>query len=139
MLLKILKPSDKAKAVDYITRLADTKQYTVEVKVKREKRSVSQNRLYFLWLTCLMEETGSSKEDLHEFFKQHVLESEEKYLFNDKYSVTICRSTTSLDTKEMHYYLERIRQFAHVELGIGLPNPDDLGWEDFYIRYKNFI
>lgn len=138
MLLKILHPRDKAKVIDYITKLADTKKYLIDVKVKREKRSVEQNRLYWLWLTCIQEETGNDKEDLHEFFKQHILGKEEKAIMDGKYSVTVVRSSTSLDTLEMTRYLDRVQQFAHHE-GIILPKPEDLGWEDFYNRYKDFI
>ena len=138
MLLKILIPSDKTKVIDYINRLPETKQYVVEVKLKRNRRSVDQNSLYWCWLSCIMDETGEHKDDLHEYFKQHFLGVDERFVFN-KYQVVVTKSTTKLDTKQMTDYLERIQQFASAELGIILPNPEDLYWEEFYNKYKDFI
>jgi hypothetical protein len=138
MLLKILQHSDKQKVIDYVTRLPDGKQYTVEIKRKREKRTIDQNRLYWLWLSCIMDETGEHKDALHEFFKSYFLGVTENFVF-DKYQVVIPNSTTKLNTKEMTDYLERVQQFANVELGIVLPNPEDLYWEEFYNHYENFI
>ncbi|MDR1348292.1 MAG: hypothetical protein LBJ63_07725 [Prevotellaceae bacterium] len=56
-----------------------------------------------------------------------------------KYDVKIAKSTAKLDTREMKYYLDRVQQFADTELGIILPDPEDLQWEEFYNYYKNYI
>jgi hypothetical protein len=138
MLLKILQHSDKQKVMDYVNRLPGGKKYTVEVKIKREQRSVNQNRLYFLWLSCLMDETGEHKDTLHEYFKQHFLGVDERFVFN-KYQIIVPKSTTGLDTKQMTDYLERIQQFANTELGVVLPNPEDRYWEEFVEHYENHI
>jgi hypothetical protein len=142
MTLKILKHSDWQKVADYIIKIRDNgKKYIVEIKVKRERRTIDQNSLYWLWLTCIMSETGQYKDDLHEFFKQKYLGVEQHtvYLNSVKYAVEIAKSTTKLDTREMKYYLDRVQQFANAELGIVLPNPEDLHWEEFYNYYKNYI
>jgi len=138
MILKILKFRDKQAVIDYIERLPDDKQYIVDIKVKRKRRTIDQNRLYWLWLSCIMDETGQHKDELHEFFKQHFLGVTETWCFN-KYQVFVPSSTTKLDTLEMTHYLERIQQFALTDLGIVLPNPQDKFWEEFYSRYKNYI
>ena len=137
MLLKIIHPSDKIKVVEYVNKLPDGKKYSVEIKLKREKRSVDQNSLMWLWLSCIYDETGNDKDTLHEYFKEKFLGSENRIAFNQ--SVTVRNSTTKLDTKQFTDYLERIQQFANVELGIILPNPDDLAWPDFYEFYKKHI
>lgn len=67
MLLRIRTPKDKDKVKAYVDDLKADKKYIVEVKVERERRSVSQNALYWLWLTCLMDETGEHKDNLHDF------------------------------------------------------------------------
>ncbi|MDR2888169.1 MAG: recombination protein NinB [Bacteroidales bacterium] len=141
MLLKILIPSDKAKIIDYITKLADSKKYLVEIKVKREKRTIDQNALYWLWLSCIMSETGNDRDTLHEFFKSRFLEADNVTvrMLDVLYNVAIPRSTAKLDTKEMTGYLNRIQQFANTDLGIALPTLEDLYWEEFYHQYKNFI
>jgi hypothetical protein len=138
MILKILKSGDKSKVVDYVNRLSDAKQYVVEIKVKREIRTIPQNRLYWLWLTCLMDETGEHKENLHEYFKQYYLGTTEHVVF-DKYRIHVPPSTTKLDTLQFTNYLNRIEQFAASELGIVLPRPEDAVWAEFYEKYKDFI
>jgi hypothetical protein len=138
MIIKILKGGDKRKAVDYVNKLPDNKQYIVEIKVKREKRSIPQNRLYWLWLTCLMDETGEHKDNLHEYFKQYYLGTNERIIF-DRYRIFVSISTTSLDTLQFTNYLNRIEQFAAAELGIILPHPEDEVWAEFYEKYSEFI
>jgi hypothetical protein len=138
MILKILKNGDKNKVVEYVNRLPETKQYIIEIKVKREIRTIPQNRLYWLWLTCLMDETGEHKDNLHEYFKQYYLGTEEYFVF-DKYRIFVPTSTTTLDTLQFTNYLNRIEQFAATELGIVLPRPEDRVWAEFYEKYKDFI
>lgn len=138
MLLRINQSSDKRKVIDYVERLPEGMPYTVEIKLKRKQRSTDQNRLYWMWLNCIMAETGEHKDRLHEFFKHHFLGMEEHRAF-DRYSVPVLRSTASLDTKQMADYLERIRQFAAAELGIVLPDPEDLQWAEFEAQYERYI
>lgn len=138
MLFKILQPTDKRKVIDYVENLPEGKQYTAEIKVKRKQRSTDQNRLYWLWLTCIMAETGEHKGRLHEFFKQYFLGMDEHWAFN-RYQVMVPRSTATLDTKQMTDYLERVQQFAATELGILLPNPEDLQWAEFEAYYSQYI
>lgn len=136
MLLKILKPHDKETVKQYIDKLPD-KKFSVEIKQKREIRSISQNALYWLWLTCIMAETGNDKDYLHIFFGKKYLPQERRIVFNHPVDITV--STTSLDTAQFTHYLERIQQFANAELGIILPNPEDLHFKEFYETYKDFI
>jgi len=136
MKLKILKPSDKEKVKEYIDKLPD-KKFTVEIKQKREIRSLSQNALYWLWLTCIMAETGNDKDFLHEYFGKKYLPKESRIICREKVEITV--STTGLDTLQFTHYLNRVQQFANVEFGIILPNPNDLHFKEFYETYKDFI
>ena len=136
MILKILKPPDKEKVKQYIDKLPD-KKFTVEIKQKREIRTVSQNALYWLWLTCIMAETGNEKDYLHIFFGKKYLPKESRVLYGEIVEITV--STTKLDTAQFTNYLDRIQQFASSELGIILPRPEDLHFQDFYNTYKDFI
>lgn len=138
MLFRIIQPADKRKVIDYVEKLPEGKQYTVKIKLKRKQRSTDQNRLYWMWLKCIMDETGEHKDRLHEFFKQYFLGADEQWAFG-KYQVFVPRSTTELDTKQMSDYLERVQQFAATELGIVLPNPEDLQWAEFEAQYSLYI
>jgi hypothetical protein len=131
----------RAVAIDALTRLPldEKHRYLCVVKRRLDGRSVSQNRLYWLWLACIADETGNDKDALHEFFKQKYLSGRETTLRVINETVVTRLSTTDLDLKEMTLYLDCISQFALAELGISLPQPRDFGWEEFYERYKNFI
>lgn len=141
MLFRIERASDKRKVTDYVERLPEGKRYTVEIKLRRQPRSVSQNRLYWMWVTCIVDETTGDKSlipALHKYLRQCFLGVTE-YDILDGRQVTITRSTKELNTKEMSDYLERIQQFAASELGIVLPNPQDLQWPEFEAYYSQFI
>lgn len=107
--------------------------YTVEVKLDRTKRTIDQNRLYWLWMACLSEETGMSKDELHAIFAGLFL-SEER-LFNGE-TVRVIRSTSSLDTAQFKDYLDEIQRYCATELAIALPNPEDRVWAEFENHYK---
>lgn len=138
MILRIRTPKDKDKVKAYVDDLkTDKKKYIVEVKVERERRSIDQNALYWLWLTCIMSETGEHKDNLHEYFKTKFLGVDERQCFGHYFFLP--NTTTKLDTLQFKTYLGRIQEFASVELGITLPDPKDLYWEEFYQQYKDFI
>lgn len=101
-----------------------------ELKVKHDRRSISQNSYLHLILTWFGIETGHClKEVKHDIFKKHVNPN----LFYEGHKEIIqgiiieqWRSTASLDTLEMTLAIERFRDFSSKELGIYLPEPQDL-------------
>jgi hypothetical protein len=108
-----------------------------ELKRQRKSRTVSQNKLYWMWLSCIAEETGDTREAIHEFYKNTFLNFTVEYkafelLFIRK------KSTTELDTKEFTTYLECIRQHA-AEWNVILPLPEERGFEEFYSKYSGYI
>lgn len=138
MILRIRTPKDKDKVKAYVDDLkTEKKKYIVEVKVERERRSIDQNALYWLWLNCIMDETGEHKDNLHEYFKTKFLGVDDRQCFGHHFFLP--NTTTKLDTLQFKNYLDRIQEFASVELGITLPDPKDLYWEEFYNHYKDFI
>ncbi len=133
-LFKIRNGNGKDEVVDTIYSLDDEKSWDVKITKKRWSRSISQNNLYWLWLTCIEQETGTFRDELHDFFKAKFLGFEEIEVFGR--IVTKVKSTTSLDTLQFTNYLDKIQVFASVELGIKLPIPQDKYWSDFYETYK---
>ena len=132
MILRINYPSDKQKVIDYINKLPD-KKYIVKVELKREQRSPDQNRLYWLWVACISDETGNSKEMIHHELRM-------KYLpkYSGKLGVEPV-STTTLDTAQFKKYLDEVNLWANEYLGLILPNPDDKHFLEFYEQYKDQI
>jgi hypothetical protein len=113
------------------------KTYRIQITTKRKIRTISQNALYWLWLTCIEQETGNAKEYLHEYFKQEFLGREIVMVFNAE--VYPLKTTTGLNTKQFTNYLEKMKVFASVELGITLPLPFEKHFNDFYNQYINEV
>jgi len=129
---KLINEIDRDMIIAYIKRLEIKKTYTVEIKQKRTIRSLPQNRLYWLWITCIEAETGNNRIDLHEYFKSMFLIDEKICIFNTEINV---KTTTHLDAKKFTEYLEKIQIFASTELSITLPDPEDLRWGEFESYY----
>jgi len=134
MLLKIKQPSDKAKILEYITKLPD-KQYDITVNIHRQTRSIPQNKLYWLWINAISKDTGNDPADLHLYFGEKWLPKDSYLIFGEVNLRPL--STTKLNTAEFTAYLDKIQIFASAELGIVLPQPDDLVFEQFAEYYKN--
>lgn len=125
---------DRSMVIAYIQRLDLKKRYTVEVVEKKVRRTISQNSLYWLWLTCISHETGNEKNELHEIFMRKFLQP--KIIRN--FGVEFERyTTTDMNTGEYTTYLNLIQSFAASELGIVLPDPEDRQWEEFYKYYQD--
>lgn len=138
MNFKIQSQSDKVKLISEIEKLDESKKYDVSIKVQRQIRSLPQNRLYWLKVSCICDETGSDKDQIHEELKKMFLPPKMvKSLYG--FLMDVPMSTTELDTKQFTDFLEKIDVFASSELGIVLPNPGDLAWNEFYEYYRDKI
>lgn len=115
----------RRKAVNFISALSlDRQKWKVEVKRKTKRRSLSQNALMWKWHTEVVDavcrDTGNTKEDIHNFFKQQFLKPRVVEIggrTGERYT------TTELSVREMHEYMEQIYAFVTTELGILLPLP----------------
>lgn len=130
MIFKIFKPSDKETVKAYIDKLPD-KKYEVSVNLQREKRSINQNALYWLWVACICEDTGNSKVKVHSELGRLFLPLKSGKMGDEPIS------TTTLDTLRMKNYLDEVCLWAAEFLGIILPNPEDKYWQEFYDQYKD--
>jgi hypothetical protein len=106
----------------------------VDLTKHMPKRSTKQNALYWMWLTCIQDETGNDKDYLHDYFARKFLGEEEIEVFGVKRKVP--KHTPDNDTKEFTEYLDKIMHFAREEQSIYLPMPDMRGYEDFIFMYK---
>jgi len=130
---KLTSELDRNMVIAYIQRLDIKKKlYTVETLEKRAGRSISQNSLYWLWLTCIEFETGNDRDYLHDEFKERFITPDEIEVLGKK---KLSYSTKNKDTLQFKYYLDKIQIFASTELAIKLPDPEDRYWEEFYSYY----
>ena len=116
------------------TRLANGT-YEVTISRVRKKRTTDQNSLYWMWLKCVVDETGNDINDLHEYCKRKFLAPRVIEIAGER--IEIAPSTTKLDTADMTTYLNSVQSWASSELGITLPSPEDRFYEDFETTYKN--
>ena len=124
-------------AVNKVSSLGLNKVHQVKITCKRGKRTIDQNSLYWMWLSCISDNTGEDTERLHRFFKAKYILKENISLFGE--NIESEPTTTNLDTKQFTEYLNKIQVFASSELGINLPNPEDINFEQFKGHYSKFI
>lgn len=134
MEFRIRKDEDLSPIIEYLCNLdVSQSEYAVKVAKRAEKRTLSQNRLYRLWLNCISAETGNDVEDLHEYFKMEFLGVYSRIIYGKE--VARGYTTTDLTTEQFKAYLDNIQRWASVEQGIILPDPEDLQWEQFLNKY----
>ena len=107
--------------------------YTITIKKAKEKRSIPQNDLMWMWLACIERETGTPKDEVYMYYCK-------KFLMR---TVTIGQkieciymTTSKLNTEQMTTFLNQLQADAETELGIRLPTPQDRFWEAFYQDYR---
>lgn len=99
-----------------------------ELKVKRKRRTISQNSYLHLLFSWFALETGYTSDEVkQELFKKIVnptlfYEGE----FGTLIKIERWRSTASLNTEEMTLAIDRFRDYSSKEAGIYLPEPSDL-------------
>lgn len=121
----------------------------VVIQPENRKRSLAQNRLYWMWLTQASKQWGSSEDDLHVDFKRRFLLK--IYYRDDGQFAEMCDSiktlqtldlqkyesiaseviklvsTTKANDKQMSEYLDGIYRFCYAQ-DLLLNVPDELKW-----------
>ena len=99
------------------------RQVVVELKEKKQQRTLAQNRYLFLLLGYFGQEFGLSTEEVKEDIFKRLVNPE---IFRRKRNVggkevITYRSTTSLNTGEMTTAIERFRNYSSLNCGFYLP------------------
>lgn len=87
-------------------------------------RTLTQNAFYWAWLTKVEIETGTEKDELHEFLKQMFLPKRVIKIRGKKniHELEVCGSTTKLNKHEFGEYLDRSSAYV----GIPLPTEEEI-------------
>lgn len=107
--------------------------YTVTITKAREPRSLDQNALMWLWFTCIEAETGTPRQDVHDYYCVRFLRRNISWNGMDR---TVIEGTSRLTKERMTWFLDQVQADAQTEFGINLPQPEDLYFEEFYQTYK---
>lgn len=118
--------NDKSNFVKYLKQFAPINKDFTEVEIlvrkRKSKRSLEQNRLWWLYITILANETGMVKEEMHEVCKFKFLQKE-KVIEATGEIVKYIESTTKLNKSEFADMIAELQQWAAESLNIVLPSP----------------
>ena len=134
---RIIKRDGKATvepSLDFLLSTLRNGEYTLDIKRKVEQRTISQNALMWLWFQCIEDETGTTKQDVHDYYCNKYLQRQTS-VGGRPFIVT--GSTSALSTAEMTRFLNLVQADAATEMGIMLPLPEDLYYREFYNHYKH--
>lgn len=112
--------TDRPGLLAYCRTLAD-QAIELTVRVRRPRRSDQANRYY--WGVCvalIAEHLGYSPEEAHDALKMHLLK-----VHKDSPLPTVM-STAKMDTAQFAAYVEQVKRFAATELGIYIPEPNEV-------------
>lgn len=107
--------------------------YVVTITKEKEPRSIDQNSLMWLWFTCIEQETGTPRQDVHDYYCRKFLR---KYITWNGRQEIVAEGTSRQSKERMTEFLDKVQADAATEFGIRLPLPEDKMFEVFYQTYK---
>ena len=112
---------------EFIDTLSRAKKWKITVEPYKERRSLSQNALYWVWVEKVAKECGDSvgytKNEMARIFKQMFLVPSVVTHGGVDYPEY---STKGLSKAEMSEYMSHIDHFAVSEFGVYVPIPEEL-------------
>jgi hypothetical protein len=117
------------KVTALLSNLSTEKLYSVDVREYRPKRSLEQNRTYWMWMRELanfvVNSTGQivSDDDMHEMMKDKFLHTKVIEMGGEAFRIS--RSTTDQSVDEMSDYMSKIDMWAANDLGCLLTSPEE--------------
>lgn len=127
MIFNLANPYEHDKYKEYVNRLF-VKRAVVEVKEKRDTRTLKQNSYLHTILAYFASEYGCSIDEAKiDFYKRECNKDLYEVEKENRHGKTVktLRSSASLDTEEMTLSIERFRNWSASVAGIYLPSPSD--------------
>ena len=110
------------KSFDFMCSQLRNGRYRLIIERYTEPRTLSQNALMWLWFTCIEQETGTDKQDVHDYYCNLYL----RRTTIIKGKETVIAGSTS----------NKVKADAATELRITLPLPEDRYYNEFVNEYK---
>lgn len=107
--------------------------YIVTIARERQRRTLDQNALMWLWFDCIATETGTPRQDVHDYYCAKYLRRQIQWNGTGR---TVVEGTRNLDKERFTQFLNEVQADAATEFGIRLPLPEDRYFEEFYQTYK---
>ena len=135
MKFNLSNPFEIQRAKTYLNSLIE-KHAKIELLHKREKRTLSQNALFHLWLRVFQDHTGELNfEDVKRDVKRTLLGVREVVNKFTGEVTTDDYRTSEMNTKQLSSFMEKFKMWADMNFGCYLPSPDDVGFEDMINEY----
>lgn len=122
------------KSFDFMCSQLRNGRYRVKIERYTEPRTLPQNALMWMWFTCIEQETGTDKQDVHDYYCNRFLR---RTAFINGKEMVVAGSTSRLNTLQMTDFLNKVQADAAAELGIRLPLPTDRYYQEFINEYKD--
>lgn len=123
-----------SKPFDFMCSQLRNGKYRLKIERYVEPRTLSQNALMWLWFTCIERETGTDKQDVHDYYCNTFLRR--RTIIKGRETV-VAGSTSKLNTLQMTEFMNKVKADAAAELGIILPLPEDVFYHEFINEYKD--
>ena len=121
------------KSLDYLCSLLRNGVYVLSIKRKTEPRTISQNALMWMWFKCMEDNTGTEKQDWHDYYCFKFL-LRETDIGGKRF--TVIGGTSKLNTVQMSNFMDKVQADAATEWGITLPLPADRYYQEFINHYR---
>jgi hypothetical protein len=116
------------KQLDCLLNLSANGEYELSVSKRKSKRSLDQNALMWKWFSVIEDATGTSSQDVHDYYCKKFLK---RIVSVGNHDEVVVGGTRNLNTAEMAEFLTKVQAEVASEFGIVLPTSEDL--------YNNFI
>ncbi len=114
--------SNQLRYHDYVHSLKLNQPVWITIETEENKRTLSQNNYYHLYLDIVADETGDDHNSLHEYFKRLFLPPRKLKVLGKE--ILIPSSTTDLSKLDFSEYLDRIAALVEIPL----PDPEAAGY-----------
>lgn len=121
------------KSFDFLCSLLRDGVYVLSIKRKTEPRTVSQNALMWMWFKCMEDNTGTEKQDWHDYYCAKFLMREASF---GRKRFSVVGGTSTLNTVQMTDFMNKVQADAATEWGINLPLPADRYYQEFIQHYR---
>lgn len=121
------------KSFDFLCSLLRDGVYVLSIKRKTEPRTVSQNALMWMWFKCMENNTGTEKQDWHDYYCAKFLMREASF---GRKRFSVVGGTSTLNTVQMTDFMNKVQADAATEWGITLPLPADRYYQEFIQHYR---
>jgi hypothetical protein len=124
---------DRDRFILYILNAKTGREYEATYRIHRKTRSLAQNKLLWLWLHCIADETGNDPQALYSYFCMRYLQVQTEVVFG--LEVMKPGGSSKLNTEEFTKFLDCIKQEMN-DQGIYLPEPGQIGFDEMELTYK---